>query len=633
MQKILTITTLLLLLLAGGCGTQPSRHGGGFSDEKAADAAEAMHDGDFTHAARLYNELANDSQLPQQYEYRYLEAVALFRAGFPQHAGQILEAIPSTALPTELQLKHQLLSAEIVLKRDPDLTLSLLLNPAVDAGQLPGRDDLFARYHLLRARAFARLGNHLETAREYLLREFYLTETPAIEANQLSIWQALSLLTPQALEQLRVAPPPDALSGWMELIAISKDYTLSPATVSQKLTAWRQRYIAHPASEQILIMLLDRSKELASRPANIALLLPLSGRYARAGTALQDGILAAYYSDTQRGQITLRSYDIGETEGEQILATYRQAVDEGAEFIIGPLEKSAVATLAQQSDLPVPTLALNYAEESDNDQLYQYSLAPEDEAREVAERAWHSGYMQAAVLVPDNSLGERLSLAFNQRWQELGGVTVSESRYLNDQNDFSTPIKLLLNINDSELRERRVRQLLGEKVEFSPRRRQDIDFVFLAASPRQARLIRPQMKFHHASDLPLLATSHLYDGKPNRAQDRDMDEILFCDMPWTLNAASSRQALKEQHRDEFKPHAGQLQRLLAMGIDAYQLVPLLPMLEGHPYERYRGETGQLHITEGRRVNRNLQWARFERGIAQLQQESFTDDGSIWQYKP
>ena len=302
-------------------------------------------------------------------------------------------------------------------------------------------------------------------------------------------------------------------------------------------------------------------------------------------------------------------------------------------FIIGPLDKGAIATLTQQPELPVPTLGLNYAAPAANDRLYQFSLAPEDEAREVAERAWQAGHTQAAVLVPNNPLGERLTSAFTERWHELGGNVVSESRYQNDKNDFATPIKMLLNISDSERRERRIRQLLGERVEYTPRRRQDIDFVFLAASPRQARLIRPQMKFHHAGDLPLLATSHLFGGKHNRAQDRDMDDILFCDMPWTLNAPSTRQELKHQHTVEFKPHGGQLQRLLAMGIDAYQLVPLLPVLESHPYEHYRGESGKLRVAEGRRIDRRLQWARFERGIAKLQQETVTDDETVWQNQP
>jgi len=594
-----------------------------------------MENQEYPQAIHLYSKLADESPVPQQYEYRYLAAEAMFRAGLSQQASQTLDALPLNMLPLELLLKRQLLAAEIPLKRDPELTLSLLLQPAVNDSLLPEANELFARYHLLRARAFARLGNHVETAREYILREFYLTEQPLIEANQLAIWQALSLLTPEALQQLRTAPPPDALSGWMELVAIAKDYSLSPAAVSQRIADWRNRYYSHPASEQVLTLLLERSEELASRPARIALLLPLSGRYARAGAAIQDGILAAYYSDPQHPAITLSSYDIGELgdQPEQVTRLYQQAVNEGAEFIIGPLDKDAVATLAMQKSLPVPTLALNYAQPAANEQLYQFSLAPEDEAREVAERAWLSGYTQAAILVPNNHLGERLNLAFSERWQELGGLVVSESRYQEDMNDFSTPIKALLNINDSERRERRVRQLLGEKVEFIPRRRQDIDFVFLAANPRQARLIRPQMKFHHAADLPLLATSHLYEGKPNRAKDRDMDDIQFCDMPWTLNAPSARQGLKQKHRDAFKPHAGQLQRLLAMGIDAYQLVPLLPMLESHPYERYRGETGNLRVSEGRRIDRRLQWARIERGVAQLEKETITEDETVWQNQP
>jgi outer membrane PBP1 activator LpoA protein len=283
-----------------------------------------------------------------------------------------------------------------------------------------------------------------------------------------------------------------------------------------------------------------------------------------------------------------------------------------------------------QESLAVPTLGLNYALPAANDSLFQFSLAPEDEAREVAERAWLEGYAQAAILVPNNRLGERLNLAFTERWQELGGIVVSESHYLDDKNDFATPIKDLLNISDSERRQRRVRQLLGDKVEFIPRRRQDIDFVFLAANPRQARLIRPQMKYHHAGDLPLLGTSHLYGGRKNRPQDRDMDDILFCDMPWTLNAPSAKQGLKQLNTTALKPHRGQLQRLLAMGIDAYQLVSLLPMLEAYPYERYQGETGTLRVAEGRRIGRRLQWAQFERGIAKLKKEAITDDETVWQ---
>jgi hypothetical protein len=102
-----------------------------------------------------------------------------------------------------------------------------------------------------------------------------------------------------------------------------------------------------------------------------------------------------------------------------------------------------------------------------------------------------------------------------------------------------------------------------------------------------------------------------------------MDGILFCDMPWTLEAPSPQQQLRG--RRELQLHSGQLQRLVALGIDAYQLVSLVPLLESHPYERYRGETGSLHIDQQHRILRQLLWARFERGQPKLMEERIMDD--------
>ncbi len=625
MQKLL-LTLILTALLFGCAGTpllDPTK-------DKPGAAQQALDTENYYLAIQLYNQLAEETPPPKQYEYQLRSAQAMFKAGLGQQAGEVLEQIPATKLPLPLRMEHQLLQAEIPLKRAPELSLNLLRKPAVSETQLPTRLDLYADFHLLRARAFGRLGNHLETAREYILRELYLSDGSEIEANQLAVWQSLSLLTPEALRKLRLQPPPDALSGWIELVAIAKDYGLAPVEVQNRIKAWRARYVGHPASEQLLTLLLERSRELTTRPGNIALLLPLSGRFASAAEAALDGIFAAYEQDPQRNNITLRIYDIGD-KPEQTLHFYQQAVAEGAEFVIGPLDKTAVIELARERELPVPTLALNYAETAANANLYQFTLAPEDEAREVAERAWLEGYHQAAVMVPASPLGERLHSAFTERWQELGGQVVAESTYDSDSNDFSNSIKALLKIDDSEFRKTRVRQLMRMQVEFTPRRRQDIDFVFLAASPQPARLLRPQLKFHHAGDLPILATSHLYSGVIDQNADRDLDGIVFCDMPWTLDAQSPQQALRKM--DELKVHRDQLQRLVALGIDAYQLVSLLSMLERHPYERYQGETGNLHLDSDRRILRQLLWARFERGQPKLLKESIMDGTQRGWQKP
>uniref|UniRef100_UPI003D0E6EE6 penicillin-binding protein activator n=1 Tax=Sedimenticola sp. TaxID=1940285 RepID=UPI003D0E6EE6 len=222
MQKQKKLLVLLLVATLFGCAGGPSRKV--YSpEEKPAAAAEAMQDGDYQLAASLYSQLAATVPPPKGYEYRYLAAKALFHAGLLNQASEQLQLLPERKLPLDLRMRVQLLSAEIPLKRDPDLALSILNAPVVRENMLKDGPELFSQYHLLRARAFARVGNHLETSREYILHELYLSDEQQIQNVQMAIWQSLSLLTPQALRQLRTQPPPDALSGWMELVEISKE--------------------------------------------------------------------------------------------------------------------------------------------------------------------------------------------------------------------------------------------------------------------------------------------------------------------------------------------------------------------------------------------------------------------------
>jgi len=79
-------------------------------------------------------------------------------------------------------------------------------------------------------------------------------------------------------------------------------------------------------------------------------------------------------------------------------------VDEGAELIIGPLGREQVSQLSALEQLPVPTLAVNYSEDSEPaGNLYQFGLSAEDEARQVAQRAWVEGHRTAMILTTDAS--------------------------------------------------------------------------------------------------------------------------------------------------------------------------------------------------------------------------------------
>ena len=65
---------------------------------------------------------------------------------------------------------------------------------------------------------------------------------------------------------------------------------------------------------------------------------------------------------------------------------YREAQADGVDWVIGPLERDQVTRLANLGEIPLPTLALNYTDQmTQADQtLFQFGLAPEDEARSAA---------------------------------------------------------------------------------------------------------------------------------------------------------------------------------------------------------------------------------------------------------
>ncbi|MBE9568670.1 MAG: penicillin-binding protein activator, partial [Proteobacteria bacterium] len=267
----------------------------------------------------------------------------------------------------------------------------------------------------------------------------------------------------------------------------------------------------------------------------------------------------------------------------------------------------------QQRELDVPVLTLNYSENTFNrtDNLFQFGLSPEDEARQVAELAIKQNRKTAAVFYPDSEWGKRLNKAFSERYEFLGGKVLTVVDYATNTNDYRRPIRRLFNLDHSAIRSRKVADTISKKTQSEPYRRQDIDMIFLAATHRAARSIMPAFKFHRASGLPVYSTSHVYTGKLNRELDRDLNGLVFCDMPWILQ---NRSPLASAFNKNW-PQQQQLTRLFALGIDAYHLIYNLDYLENHDYAFYAGQTGNIQLDENNRVTRQLLWARFEKGRA------------------
>ncbi|MDR2876602.1 MAG: penicillin-binding protein activator [Chromatiales bacterium] len=586
----------IIALALAGCAGLPA------ADNGTPPAANLL-----TQAER-YLELAGQSSESKRDSYLLDAAAELLRVNQTGPAQQILSDIDIHRLSSELAARARLLNARLALAQNkPAQSLSELraeMNADIPA-------SMRAENYELRANAYRRIGDLLSAAAELVKRENVLDDASAIAANQQNIWQALTALAEESLRR-DMAPAPDTFSGWRELALIARAAS-GGANIQALIANWQTRFPVHPASSEIIDLVLARQQQEISRPHRIAVLLPQNGAVANSSDAVRDGFLAAHYQRENKAyQPIIRFYDAGNAPADT-LAAYERAVADGAEFVVGPLTRPAVTRMAA-GRAAVPTLMLNYSESDHtaDSRFYQFGLAPEDEARQVAQRAWLDGHDHALTFVPDNDWGQRVLTAFREEWQSLGGVLLEAQSYPADASDFSEQIKRLFDLDESEQRRANLEALLQQRAQFEPSLRRDADFVFMAAFPRQARLIRPQFKFHFAGDLPVYSTSHVYSGWPDATADRDIDDVIFCDIPWIL--ANPKSALRRDIERLWPENAKQNARLYALGADAYNIIASLGTLRLFRYERFNGYTGLLQLDEDNRILRQLGWARFSGGL-------------------
>jgi outer membrane PBP1 activator LpoA protein len=607
-----TIIFLLISLVVSGCSTTPTQRPPA-PDPVLQQALALEAAGDHAGAARLYLQAAATTTGARQQTLQLLAVDSLILDNDLDRAQRLLDEMPRPLATTELQQGFSISSAKLALAgQHPDEAMQLL-------EKVPESGPYQAELYRLRAIAYQQEFRFYLSARERVQLDPLLTDPEAQLENQFAIWETLNRLTDAELQQLRTAPAPDPLSGWMELVELSRLYLQQPDTLAEVIPHWQQRYPAHPASTAFIPRLLENMSLAGQPPAQIAVLLPLNGKLADAAAAIRDGVLAAYYDTPATGlQPQLQIYDSGEN-GETALAAYQQAVLDGAQFVIGPLRKEAVQALAAQPQLTVPVLALNQLEEPAlySPLLYQFGLAPEDEAREAARLAWHEGYTRSIALLPDSEWGERVYRAFAHEWQQLGGEMLETLRYDSSKTDHGKLISASLNLDASLARQQQLTRQLGMTLEYEPRRRRDVDFFFMIAAPNQARLIRPQLSFYRASNLPVYATSRVYSGRPDASKDADMNGIVFCDMPWTLDPDASWQHLQQTINDFWPADADRYARLYALGIDAYRLAPYLGTNNAGMFSAYHGVTGNLSLAGGGIISRTLRCAEFRHGVPVL----------------
>ena len=597
---------LLLLvataLLVTACAT--GDYGYGIPAEQRAEAL--AENGQYYDAAGAYIGLASSANGTERDRLTLLAIEQWLFAGDGERARNALGQI-STPEGGELLWLWSANAAGLSLwEGRPDRALALL--EPLSRQALPA--DHRARVEALRADAWFQKSEPLRAVDLYIQRENWLDSPRAIEMNRSRLWSGLQVVDPVSLGDAAVVAFDPVARGWLTLAALANSTGQQGIGWSNGVVRWQESFPNHPAMS-VLSDLPAPEDGLLSTPRQVALLLPLSGSNSAAGEAIRNGFLGAYFASAG-GIDNLQQIRLYDVNAEGVSDAYARAVRDGAEFVVGPLLRRDVAELASELLLPVPVLSLNYLPDDTPAPpgMFQFALAPEDEAMAAAQRAIGDEGLRGVALVPANDWGRRMLSTFATEFEGLGGNLLEYQSYETSAQDFSFEIENLMGLAQSVQRYQRLRANIGGPLQFDPRRRQDVDFVFLAADAKAGRLIKSQLKFHYSGELPVYSTSFIYsmDGR----SDADLDDVMFADAPWVV-APPAWIADYPGLYNEFWPAERRLARLHAMGYDAYQLVgELFNAREGGMPEMI-GATGRLFQTQDGRIHRKLAWAQFESG--------------------
>jgi outer membrane PBP1 activator LpoA protein len=242
------------------------------------------------------------------------------------------------------------------------------------------------------------------------------------------------------------------------------------------------------------------------------------------------------------------------------------------------------------------------------EKFYQFALSPEDDARAVARHIGASGRRHGVVIVPEGDWGTRVAAAFDEELRAAGGFVLGQATYNSAERDYRAAITQALRTDDSRVRQQRIQATIGQKLEFEPRRRADIQFIFAPSQPGTARLLRPQLRFHLAGDIPTYTLGDAYE--PHPTANQEIDGVMFPDMPWMLADEGLSAEVRAAAAQGFGGSAARRGRLFAFGYDAMRIASALH--RGTPINP-QGLTGTLSIDEQGRVRRGLEWVRIKAG--------------------
>ncbi|WP_039908079.1 penicillin-binding protein activator [Candidatus Regiella insecticola] len=485
----------------------------------------------------------------------------------------------------------------------------------------------------------------LRLIRGYISQEPLLKDRTDHQDNIDSTWLALTKFTPQSLNDLIINPDEVVLQGWLDLTRLYHDRQQYENRLKIEIENWQTLYPHHPAAKELPTPLKRKVAFVQASITKIALLLPLSGSTKIFGEAIKQGffaaqseslsipipdsdqanldnlnteekpIIASELSVTQPLSSLIKVYD---TKKQSISSLLIQAQQDGATLVIGPLLKPEVAQLSK-----IPTtlniLALNQTEKNESHpNICYFSLSPTDEARDAAHHLWQRKMRKPLLIIPRGNFGDRITKAFIQEWQKIGGGSVLQQRFgsvdelkkainFDQTKPFNNAMPLSTELQLSRTAESRGAQR-GIPATIASNY---VDAVYIVAKPEEIILIKSMIDMINESSAKpaLFASSRSNQANINYDNRLEMEGVQFSEIP--LIAGSNPSLMKQAEAKYDNDYS--LIRLYAMGMDAWVLAQYFDEIRQIPSFQLSGMTGHLSVTSDCVINRKLPWLQYYQG--------------------
>ncbi len=187
-----------------------------------------------------------------------------------------------------------------------------------------------------------------------------------------------------------------------------------------------------------------QSSAIGEGQVKVALILPLSAT-GNAGVAAQSMKNAAELalSEFNAPNIQLLVKDDGGSAPTAQFAV-QQAMEEGAEIVLGPLfaqSVQAAATSARPRGIPVIAFSTDSSVASRG--VYLLSFLPQTDVARIVSYSIATGKKSFAALIPDNAYGSVVEAAFRETVARRGGRVVAIERYSSDRSSMDQAAKVI----------------------------------------------------------------------------------------------------------------------------------------------------------------------------------------------